>query len=69
LEVRKVPEGVKFNIIDTGIGIPEDKIQAVFDSFSQANTSDTRKYGGTGLGLSICKKIVTSKVDTPNLGT
>jgi CheY-like chemotaxis protein len=56
--VRKVPEGVKFNIIDTGIGIPEDKIQAVFDSFSQANTSDTRKYGGTGLGLSISQQLI-----------
>ncbi len=58
LEVRKVTEGVQFNIIDTGIGIPEDKIQAVFESFSQANTSYTRKYGGTGLGLSISQQLV-----------
>ena len=58
LEVRKVTEGVQFNIIDTGIGIPEDKIQAVFESFSQANTSYTRKYGGTGLGLSISQQLI-----------
>ncbi len=58
LEVKSVKEGVQFNIIDTGIGIPEDKLQAVFESFSQANTSDTRKYGGTGLGLSISQQLV-----------
>ncbi len=47
-----------FSIIDTGIGIPPDKLQDVFENFSQANTSDTRNYGGTGLGLSISKQLV-----------
>ncbi len=49
---------LKFSIIDTGIGIPQDKLQTVFESFTQANASDTRRFGGTGLGLSISKQLV-----------
>lgn len=49
---------LRFEVIDTGIGIPADKIQNLFGNFAQVNNSDTRKYGGTGLGLSISKQLV-----------
>ena len=47
-----------FEITDTGIGIPEDKLATVFDSFSQGSIEVNRKYGGTGLGLTIVKKLI-----------
>ena len=49
---------IHFRILDTGIGIPEEKMETVFDSFSQGSIEINRKYGGTGLGLTIVKKLI-----------
>lgn len=49
---------IQFRISDTGVGIPAEKIHHIFDSFTQADASVTRRYGGTGLGLTIVKELI-----------
>lgn len=50
---------IKIVIKDEGIGIPQDKLEYIFDRFKQLDGSTTRKYGGTGLGLTICKELIS----------
>ena len=53
----RTPGAIRFSISDTGIGVPHDKIKAIFDTFTQAHSTIARQYGGTGLGLSISQQL------------
>jgi len=58
-EIGEVEEcHLQFSVTDTGVGIPAQKLQSIFDSFSQADSSNTREYGGVGLGITISKRLI-----------
>ncbi|MBB3699144.1 response regulator [Flammeovirga yaeyamensis] len=75
LEQSENESKLQFSVKDSGIGIPKDKIDQIFDSFTQASNATTRKFGGTGLGLSISKQLVELQggemfvESKPNLGS
>ncbi|MCX6259724.1 MAG: ATP-binding protein [Bacteroidia bacterium] len=58
IECKNKKSRIEFLVRDTGLGIPKDKHDMIFESFTQASPDTTRHYGGTGLGLAICKKLI-----------
>jgi two-component system sensor histidine kinase ChiS len=64
---KQKPDTMTLSVVDTGIGIPANKLNTIFERFRQVDASTTRKYGGTGLGLAICKQLVEMHGGTLNV--
>lgn len=58
VRLQRVADRLRFSVVDTGIGLAKDKIGSIFDPFTQAEQSTTRRFGGTGIGLTICRRLV-----------
>jgi signal transduction histidine kinase/AmiR/NasT family two-component response regulator len=58
VRVAPEPDAVAFEVVDSGVGVPADRLNDIFDKFAQVDASSTRRFGGTGLGLAICREFV-----------
>ncbi|KZB72326.1 histidine kinase [Thalassospira sp. MCCC 1A01148] len=67
LELDENNVSFRISVQDEGIGIPNNKLESIFDAFTQVDTTTTRRYGGTGLGLTICKRMVQAMGGTINV--
>ena len=69
LEERSESSILRFSVKDTGIGIPSDQLELIFDAFTQAQSSTTRRFGGTGLGLSITRNLLELMGSSPQVAS
>lgn len=60
VKLRDLGDKVRFEVTDTGPGIPKDQLQAIFDRFQQIEEHESRRHGGVGIGLNICRQLVTA---------